>query len=183
MTTANKITIIRILIIPVMIIITYINYFSKPINLFNMTLEQLIFVILFMVASFTDFLDGYIARKYDQITTFGKFLDPIADKLLVLVAMLYLMPRVPLWGVMVVLIREFIVTGIRLVAVENNHVIAASIYGKIKTFVTIIALIVLLFNDFGIKLLGDILLYLAIFTTLLSGVDYVYKNRDLIKLK
>ena len=183
MTTANKITIIRILLIPIMIIITYINYFDSPINLFQMTLGQLIFVILFMIAAFTDFLDGYIARKYNQITTFGKFLDPIADKLLVLVAMLYLMPRVPMWAIMIVLIREFIVTGIRLVAVENNHVIAASIYGKIKTFVTIIALIVLLFNDFGIKILGDILLYLAIFFTLLSGIDYVYKNKELIKLK
>ena len=142
-------------------------------------------MIVFIVAVLTDFLDGYIARRFNQVTTFGKFLDPIADKVLVLTAMLYLMitmtNRVPIWAVVIVILREFIVTTIRLMAVEKGRVIAASIYGKIKTALTMVALVVLLFHDFGITpWIGDILFYLAILMTLVSGIDYFIKNRNII---
>ncbi len=185
MTTANKLTLLRVMMIPVMIVLMYIKSLGNPIGFFNMSVAQFLIALLFIIASLTDFLDGYIARKYDQITTFGKFLDPIADKVLVMVALLYLMmtmpDRVPLWAVMIVIVREFMVTGVRLLAIEKGNVIAASIYGKIKTATTMIALIVLLFNDFGMTTwIGDILFYLAIFFTLLSGIDYLYKNRKII---
>ncbi|MDD4194596.1 MAG: CDP-diacylglycerol--glycerol-3-phosphate 3-phosphatidyltransferase [Acholeplasmataceae bacterium] len=185
MTTANKLTILRVLMIPVMIVLMYINSLQKPIGFFNMSTAQFIIALLFIIASLTDFLDGYIARKYHQITTFGKFLDPIADKVLVMVALLYLMmimpSRVPLWAVMIVIIREFMVTGVRLLAIEKGQVIAASIYGKIKTATTMVALIILLFNDFGLTVwIGNVLFYIAIFFTLMSGIDYLYKNRKVI---
>ena len=185
MTTANKLTLIRVLLIPIMIAILYVKPLSNPVGFFDMTLAGLLFAILFCIASFTDFLDGYIARKYNQITTFGKFLDPIADKVLVMVALFHLMMimpnRVPLWAVMIVIVREFMVTGVRLLAIEKGHVIAASIYGKIKTATTMFALIVLLFNDFGFSpWFGNVLFYLAIFSTLVSGIDYLYKNRQVI---
>lgn len=185
MTTANKLTLLRVLMIPVMILFMYIQSLQKPIGFFNMSIAQFVIASLFVLASFTDFLDGYIARKYQQITTFGKFLDPIADKVLVMVALLYLMLmmplRVPLWAVMIVIIREFMVTGVRLLAIEKGTVLAASIYGKIKTATTMFALIVLLFNDFGLSMwIGDILFYVAIFFTLMSGIDYLYKNRNII---
>ena len=185
MTTANKLTLLRVFMIPVMVLLMYIKSLENPIGFFNMSVAQFLIALLFIIASLTDFLDGYIARKYHQITTFGKFLDPIADKVLVMVALLYLMMimpgRVPLWAVMIVIIREFMVTGVRLLAIEKGHVIAASIYGKIKTATTMVALIILLFNDFGLTVwIGNILFYLAIFFTLMSGIDYLFKNKKII---
>ncbi|TNF09694.1 MAG: CDP-diacylglycerol--glycerol-3-phosphate 3-phosphatidyltransferase [Bacillota bacterium] len=185
MTTANKLTILRVLMIPVMIIFLYIEPLKKDIGFLGLQINQFVFAILFIIASITDLLDGYVARKYNQITTFGKFLDPIADKVLVMVAFLYLMismpDRVPLWAVMIVIIREFMVTGIRLLAIEHGLVIAASPYGKIKTATTMVALIVLLFNDFMMpNIIGDVLFYLAIFFTAFSGIDYLLKNKKII---
>lgn len=185
MTTANKLTLLRVFMIPVMVLLMYIKSLEDPIGFFNMSIAQFLIALLFIIASLTDFLDGYIARKYHQITTFGKFLDPIADKVLVMVALLYLMMimpgRVPLWAVMIVIIREFMVTGVRLLAIEKGHVIAASIYGKIKTATTMVVLIILLFNDFGLSVwIGNILFYLAIFFTLMSGIDYLFKNKKII---
>jgi CDP-diacylglycerol---glycerol-3-phosphate 3-phosphatidyltransferase len=186
MTTANKLTLLRVLMIPIMILFIYMKSMESPLGFFNdILLNQLIFAILFVVASFTDLLDGYVARKYNQITTFGKFLDPIADKVLVMVAFLFLMiltpDRVPLWAVMIVIVREFAVTGVRLLAVEKGKVIAASPYGKIKTASTMIALIIMLFNDFGLPtLIGDIIFWIAILFTLISGFDYLIKNKEVI---
>lgn len=185
MTTANKLTLLRVLLIPIMIVFMYIESMKSQTGFFGMTLDRLWISILFIIASFTDFLDGYIARKYNQITTFGKFLDPIADKVLVMVAFLYLMQimpdRVPLWAVMIVIIREFAVTGIRLLAVEKGKVIAASPYGKLKTATTMLALIILLFNDFGLPvIIGDILFYAAILFTVISGLDYLFKNKHIV---
>lgn len=185
MTTANKITIIRFIMIPIMLVIIYINPLKDDIGFLNLSIGAFIFAVLFVIAALTDFLDGYIARKYNQITTFGKFLDPIADKVLVLVAMLYLMTidptRVPLWAVMIVIVREFVVTSIRLIAVDQGLVIAASPYGKIKTASTMVALVILLFNDFGMTpWIGNIIFYFAILMTLISGIDYFMKNRKSI---
>ncbi|MBN2299846.1 MAG: CDP-diacylglycerol--glycerol-3-phosphate 3-phosphatidyltransferase [Acholeplasmataceae bacterium] len=185
MTTANKLTILRLLMIPVMIVFIYLKSLQKSIGFLGLDINQFIFAVLFVLASFTDLLDGYIARKYNQITTFGKFLDPIADKVLVMVALLFLMmiapDRVPLWAVMIVIIREFMVTGIRLIAVERGKVIAASPYGKIKTASTMVALILILFNDFGLPILiGNIIFWIAIAFTLISGIDYLLKNKKII---
>ncbi len=185
MTLANKLTILRVLMIPIMIIFIYVEPLKEDIGFLSLQINQFIFAVLFILASITDLLDGYIARKYNQITTFGKFLDPIADKVLVMAAFLYLMvlmpDRVPLWALMVVIIREFMVTGIRLLAVEKGNVIAASPYGKIKTATTMVALIILLFNDFGLPvIIGDILFYLAIFFTAFSGIDYLLKNKKTV---
>lgn len=191
MTTANKLTILRILLIPVMITVLYIDALVIDTEFLNMTVQQIIFAGLFILASLTDFLDGYIARKYNQITTFGKFLDPIADKVLVFTALLYLMVQMPdrvaIWGVMVIIVREFLVTGVRLIAVEHGKVIAASHLGKYKTLTTMLAIIMFLFNDFGLTLIHpnlvwvtNIVYYIAIFFTVWSGFDYLYKNREII---
>ena len=184
MTTANKLTILRVLMIPVMILFVYIEGLKKDIGFLGLSYGQFLFAIFFVIASLTDMLDGYVARKYNQITTFGKFLDPIADKVLVVTAFLYLMlispDRVPMWAVMIVIIREFMVTGIRLLAVEKGKVIAASPYGKIKTATTMVALIILLFNDFALpEIIGDVLFYLEIFFTAFSGMDYLLKNYNI----
>lgn len=185
MTTANKLTLTRVFMIPVMIIVVYLNVLKEPIGFLDMEIGHFIFAILFIIASLTDFLDGHIARKYNQITTFGKFLDPIADKVLVMVAFLYLMllmpDRVPMWAVMIVIVREFAVTGVRLLAIERGKVIAASPFGKAKTASTMVALIILLFNDFALTpWIGDILFWIAILFTVISGLDYLIKNRAVI---
>lgn len=185
MTTANKITISRFLIIPVMLVLIYMEPLKASIGFFNLSIGGFIFAVLFVIGAITDFVDGQIARRFNQITTFGKFLDPIADKVLVLTAMLYLMVtmtnRVPIWAVAIVITREFIVTTIRLMAVEKGSVIAASIYGKIKTAATMVALVILLFNDFGLTVwIGNIIFYFAILMTLISGIDYFWKNKTII---
>ncbi len=191
MTTANKLTIFRVILIPVMIGVLYIDALVIQTSFLNMNVQQIIFGALFVVASLTDLLDGYVARKYNQITTFGKFLDPIADKILVFAALFYLMlnfeSRVPLWSVMIIIVREFLVTGVRLLAVEKGHVIAASNLGKYKTASTMVAIIIMLFNDFGLTMidpnfvwLGNIVYYIAVFFTIYSGIDYLLKNKQVI---
>lgn len=200
MTIANKLTIFRIFLIPVMIIFAVIPGLNNNNLFWGITTGQLIFMIIFIIASFTDFLDGYLARKRNEITTFGKFLDPIADKLLVLTALIFLIvfPRwngskvIPqiLVGVTVIIIREFVVTGIRLLAVDKGKVIAASKLGKIKTATTMVAIIIMLFNGFNIahsianKPVMDwfslIFFWLAILFTIISGVDYFVKNKEII---
>ncbi len=185
MTTANKLTLSRMALIPIMIVFVSIQSLSNQLLFFDMSVAQFVFAVLFVLAAFTDFLDGYIARKYHQVTSFGKFLDPIADKLLVVVALLYLMQimpnRVPLWTVSIVIFREFLVTGIRLLAIEKGILIVASPFGKIKTASTMVALILLLFNDFGLSpSMGNILYYFAIAMTLISGLDYFIKNKKSI---
>ena len=134
MNLANKLTIFRIILVPIMVIIPFLGINGE---IFNIPLTWIIIDLIFIIASITDKLDGYIARSRNQITTFGKFLDPIADKILVLAAMIMLVEannRLPAWIPIVVLFREFIVSGYRLVAVEKGgKVIAASIWGKLKT--------------------------------------------------
>lgn len=204
MTIANKITIGRILLIPIMIIFILIPSLNRPDNpiIFRMTTGQLIFAILFIIASASDFLDGYLARSRNEITTFGKFLDPIADKILVLTALIF-MTKFPYWadatqdrysiyiltGILIIIIREFVITGIRLIAVDKGVVIAASPLGKAKTFSTMTAIIVMLFNGFGLmNLIKEGLFdyvsmgifWVSIVLTLLSGVDYIIRNRAII---
>ncbi|MBO5417799.1 MAG: CDP-diacylglycerol--glycerol-3-phosphate 3-phosphatidyltransferase [Clostridia bacterium] len=194
MNLPNKITLLRIALIPVFMIFAFpypefMQSISFPGLSFLVKYSDLIALILFVVAASTDAVDGHIARKYNLVTDFGKFLDPIADKLLVTAALLALMcvDKVYAWATMIILIREFIVTGLRLVAGTKGIVIAAGQLGKLKTVFQTAALSVLLaapvFPAGGEKIvyiIGDILMGIAVLLTIVSGVEYIYKNRKVI---
>ena len=140
-------------------------------------------LILFCVASLTDMLDGKIARKYNLVTNFGKFMDPLADKLLVCSAMICMieMGKLPAWIVIVIIAREFIISGFRLVASDNGIVIAASYWGKFKT-VFQMAMIIVLIADFGgvFDIIAQILIWIALALTIISLIDYVVKNKEVL---
>lgn len=196
MNLANKLTLFRIILVPIILIIPFFNI---PGDIVGVPITYLIIDIIFIIASITDKLDGHIARSRNQITTFGKFLDPIADKILVIVAMLILVEsgRLPAWIPAIVVIREFIVSGYRLVAVEKSgKVIAASIWGKIKTCTQMLGLVVAFIdvNSFGaifsgnlsgvpfaINLVTTILLSISVIATIFSGIDYLKGSKDLFK--
>ena len=171
MTTANKLTIFRIILIPVFLVILYLGFPGS-------TWAAL---AVFIVASLTDTLDGYIARHYDQITDFGKFMDPLADKMLVMAAMCYFVECGAMrgWVLAVVLLREFAVSGMRLVAVEQGRVIAAAWSGKIKTAATMVCICVMLVVSARWAVIACEAVILV--TTLYSGAEYFVKNRDVFK--
>ena len=193
---AHKLTVFRIILVPIMAIIPYLNlqgdFFGLPLTYFWMEL-------IFIVASITDKLDGYIARSRNQVTTFGKFLDPLADKILVLTAMVLLVElgKIPAWIPIIVLAREFLVSGYRLIAVEKGgKVIAASIWGKLKTVTQMIAIILVMFDsnpfaecfkgtlsgvDFGLNLIATIILLISVVATIFSGIDYMKNSKELLK--
>ncbi len=174
MNVANKITIARILLTPLLIVLLMIDI---PYHM------EAAFIV-FLIASLTDKLDGYIARKYNTITDLGKFLDPLADKLLVSGALLMFIQlgKIQAWVVFIVIAREFSVTGLRAIAAKNNIVIAASPLGKMKTVVQIITIIILMLDNFPFSLIAIkmdiILVYFMLFITIASGVDYFLKNRN-----
>lgn len=196
MNLANKLTIFRIILVPIMAIIPYLNlqgdFIGLPLTYFWM-------LLIFIVASITDKLDGYIARSRNQVTTFGKFLDPLADKILVLTAMVLLVElgKIPAWIPVIVLAREFLVSGYRLIAVEKGgQVIAASIWGKLKTVTQMLAIILIMFDrnnfwdcfrggltsvDFAINLVATILLLISVIATIFSGADYMKNGKELFK--
>ncbi len=188
MNLPNKLTMLRMILIPVMITV---YLFIEPIGLSSYWIMGIIFV----VASFTDYLDGAIARKRNIVTTFGKFMDPLADKLLVMTALLILSDIaakglldtiwMPFWVPLIILAREFIVTSVRLVAVGEGTILAASKLGKAKTALTMVAIIWYLFLlpyniAVIVNVIGWILMLLSVGMTLLSGFDYVWKNRKII---
>ena len=167
-TTANKITVLRIILIPVFLFLAYRELMIPA-------------LIVYLIACISDMLDGYIARHYNQITNFGKFMDPLADKMLVLSAMCVFIEKgqMPGWVVAVVLFREFAVSGLRLIAVEQGRVIAAGWSGKIKTTVTMIGLAaMMLWNTRPVNLTVSLLVLL---TTVWSGVEYFMKNKDVFQ--
>ncbi len=176
MNIANKITILRILMVPIFLIFMLVE--------FPYHMEAA--VTVFIAASLTDKLDGYIARKYNMITDFGKFMDPLADKLLVTGAFLVLIQfgRIEAWIVFIILAREFAVTGLRTLAAAQNVIIAASKYGKIKTVTQIVAIVILLLDNYPFSLVNVpmdiIMVYAALISTVLSGVDYFNKNIQVI---
>ena len=196
MNLANKITIFRIILVPIMVIIPFLgiqgswNYIPY---------EWIIIYLIFIIASITDKLDGTIARKRNEITTFGKFLDPIADKILVLAAMIMLVEagRLPAWIPIIVLFREFIVSGYRLVAVEKGgKVIAASIWGKIKTVTQMIAIILMCIDingyfgmlkghltgwDLALNIVTSVLITISVIATIFSGWEYIKDGKELLK--
>ena len=167
-TTANKITVLRILLIPVFLVLAYGEH-------------RVAALLVYLIACLSDFADGYIARHYHQITNFGKFMDPLADKMLVLAAMCWFIEngQIPGWVVAVVLFREFAVSGLRLIAVEQNRVIAAAWSGKIKTATTMVALALMMV--FPVRWLNVVCSILILLTTVYSGVEYFLKNRDVFQ--
>jgi len=202
MTLPNKLTMLRIILIPVMVIIYYIPFFSNTyvfkLNdgigfFYGLSISSLIMFVIFALASITDFFDGAIARKYNLITSFGKFADPLADKMLVFTAMTLLMLDVlpygdwyqyimPAFAFIIMLIREFMVSGIRMVVALKGEAVAAGWMGKWKTFVTMIAIIVLFFMHIHIviAIIGMVLMYIACILTITSGIQYFYNARKII---
>ena len=196
MNLANKLTIFRIILVPIMVIIPFLGLEGK---IYGIPITCLIIDLIFIVASITDKLDGYIARSKNQITTFGKFLDPLADKILVLAAMMMLveMQKLPAWIPIIVLAREFIVSGYRLVVVEKGgKVIAASKWGKLKTVTQMIAIILafvdtyafgecflglLRGSDFILNLMVTIMMTVQTIATIFSGIDYVKGGEKFLK--
>ena len=195
MNLPNKITIARILLVPIMMLMPYIGITAK--TSFGLPIVNIIILIIFLVASFTDYLDGHIARKRNIVTNFGKFLDPIADKLLVLAALVMLVEAkiIPGWIPIVIAAREFMVSAIRMLVATEGKVIAASKLGKIKTVTQMVA-ISLAFLDTNyfmsfvcgsltgfaliLNILMSVAMLLAVIATIWSGVDYFMKSKDVV---
>ena len=196
MNLANKLTIFRMILVPIMVIFAYLPIGG---DVYGVAIPMIIMDVIFIIASITDKLDGYIARSRNQVTTFGKFLDPLADKILVLTAMVILVEKakLPAWIPVIVLAREFIVSGFRLVAVEKGGiVIAASVWGKLKTVTQMIALI-FAFVDVGgfftfvsgsltgghlvINIISSVMMAISTVATIFSGWNYVWGGRNLFK--
>ena len=176
MNLPNKLTIFRVILIPFFVVCMLVP--AIPFN-------NIIACVIFCVASFTDFLDGYLARRDGLVTNFGKFMDPLADKLLVGAALICLIEtgQLPAWVVVIIISREFIISGFRLIASDNGVVIAASYWGKFKTVTQMVMVIVLILNIPGVifAVIGRLLMWLAVILTVVSLVDYVVKNKDVLK--
>ena len=188
MNLANRLTIFRVILVPIMVIIPF---FGLEETLWGIPISNLLIDLIFIIAAITDKLDGYIARSKNQITSFGKFLDPLADKILVLSAMLMLveMNKLPAWIPIIVLAREFLVSGYRLVAVEKGgEVIAASKWGKLKTVTQMIAIILAFLDlhafgdcftgflqggDFVLNVIVTVMMIIQTIATVFSGIDYM----------
>ena len=212
MNLPNKLTIFRIILVPIMVIIPFLNIQGEVLGI---PITYLIIDLIFIIASITDKLDGYLARKNNQVTNFGKFLDPIADKILVVAAMILFveMGRLPAWIPIIVIFREFAVSGYRLIAVQNSgKVIAANIWGKLKTVTQMIAIILCFVDKFSfgdfifrvsneadavissvgiymtsgqfvINILSTVMLLICVIATIFSGWDYLKGGKELLKDK
>ena len=175
MNLPNKLTVGRFIAVPIFIVVFMMGY-------------HYISAIIFIVASFTDYLDGKIARKYNLVTNFGKIMDPLADKILVISALVCLVDtgQVAAWMLIVILAREFTVTGLRTVAAAQGIVIAAGMTGKIKTVLQMIAVPLLIIQNWPFSFVGipvaDIMLWASVIMTIVSGTEYVYKNRQVFSM-
>lgn len=178
MNLPNKLTVVRVLMIP------FFVWFMLPSLGGEMAASKWIALVIFCIASLTDLLDGKIARKYNLVTNFGKFMDPLADKLLVGAAMICLveMGRLPAWIVIVIISREFIISGFRLIASDNGIVIAASYWGKFKTVFQMAMIIVLIaaFEGSVFAVVEQILIWVSLILTIVSLVDYIRKNKEVL---
>ena len=174
MNLPNKLTTFRVILIPffVFFLTDLVGNWGKWIAL-----------AIFIVASLTDFLDGYIARKYNLVTNFGKFMDPLADKLLVCSAMICLIEKgaIPSWIVTIIIAREFIISGFRLIASDNGVVIAASYWGKFKTVFQMVMICLMIADIAQIAIVTTVVMYIALALTIISLVDYLIKNKDVMK--
>ena len=177
MNLPNKLTVLRVIMVPFFVFFMLTDV-GGPAN-------KWIALVLFCVASLTDMLDGKIARARNLVTNFGKFMDPLADKLLVCSAMICMIPlgKLQAWFVIIIIAREFIISGFRLVAADNGIVIAASYWGKVKTFVQMAMSIFLVFHFQAevFRIIESILIYASVILTIISLVDYIYKNRGVMK--
>lgn len=177
MNIANKLTLFRIFLVPIFII-----------SILFLGIDNILCFFIFIIASITDMLDGYLARSRNLVTTFGKFMDPLADKILSCSALVMLIQfeKVEAWLVCIVLSREFIISGFRLIAATNKIVISASIYGKIKTITQLLAISLILLNSTNIVSIpysfDKILWYISVIFTVISAVDYIFKNIKILDL-
>ncbi|MCX4306774.1 MAG: CDP-diacylglycerol--glycerol-3-phosphate 3-phosphatidyltransferase [Acetatifactor sp.] len=174
MNLPNKLTIFRVILIPFFVVLL----------LFEITdYDKWIALAIFIIASLTDFLDGHIARKYNLVTNFGKFMDPLADKLLVCSALICLveLSKIPAWIVILIIAREFIISGFRLVASDNGVVIAASYWGKFKTTFQIVMICLMIADLESLYFVTQIVMWIALALTVISLVDYLVKNKDVMK--
>ncbi|MCR2820648.1 CDP-diacylglycerol--glycerol-3-phosphate 3-phosphatidyltransferase [Lederbergia panacisoli] len=189
MNLPNKITVARVILIPLFLLLMLVPFNWGRVSLPGTELElsHLIGALIFILASITDWVDGYYARKHNLVTNLGKFLDPLADKLLVSAAFIVLveMHLAPSWIVIVIISREFAVTGLRMILSGTGEVVAANMLGKIKTWTQIIAISLLLLHNVFFEAIGfpldTIALWVALFFTVWSGYEYFYKNRAIFK--
>ena len=190
MNTANKLTLLRIILIPFFLVCFYIEELTVrtvSLNGFLIPYANIIALIIFLIAALTDFVDGYIARKYNMITDFGKFMDPLADKLLVTAALLIFIEKdlIASWIVFIILAREFMVTGLRTIAASKGVIMAAGWSGKLKTVIQFIMIGTLLLLNYPFALIDfpmdQILIALAAILTLSSGIEYLWKNAHVLK--
>lgn len=178
MNTPNKLTIARMIIVPFLVIFLLTGWGGEANRYISLT--------LFVVASFTDWFDGYLARKNNLVTNFGKFMDPLADKLLVCSAMICMidLKRLPAWFVIIIIAREFIISGFRLIAAENGIVIAANYWGKFKTASQMIMIILLILHFDGIfVILEQIFIWLSLALTIISLITYIWQNRTVLSMQ
>lgn len=177
MNLPNKLTIFRVILIIPFVIIMLSNFLGDA--------SKWVALAIFIIASLTDLLDGKIARKYNLVTNFGKFMDPLADKLLVSAAMICLveMGKIPSWIVIVIISREFIISGFRLIASDNGVVIAASYWGKFKTVFQMVMVILMIADISQIQILTTVIMWVALVLTVISLIDYLIKNKDVMKDK
>ena len=175
MNLPNKLTILRVVMIPFFVLFMVVPLIGEG--------DKWIALALFIMASLTDLLDGHIARKYNLITNFGKFMDPLADKLLVCSALICLVElgRIPSWMVIVIIAREFIISGFRLIASDNGVVIAASYWGKFKTTFQMVMICLMIANLGALHLVTDIVMWIALLLTVISLMDYLIKNKEIMK--
>ena len=178
MNLPNKLTILRVILVPF-----FVFFLLAPESLIPHSTAKWIALVIFCVASITDFLDGQIARRCNMVTNFGKFMDPLADKLLVCSGMICLIAlnRIPAWVVCIIVAREFTISGFRLIAAEKGTVIAASYWGKFKTTFQMIMVILMIANIPALQILTDIIMWIATILTIVSLVDYIAKNKDVLK--
>lgn len=174
MNLPNKLTMFRVILIPFFVVFLLVDI---------TTYDKWIALAIFIVASLTDLLDGKIARKYNLVTNFGKFMDPLADKLLVCSALICLVSlgKIAAWMVIVIIAREFIISGFRLIASDNGVVIAASYWGKFKTTFQMVMICLMIADIQQISLVTDIVMWAAVILTVVSLVDYLVKNKDVMK--
>lgn len=188
MNIPNQITVSRIIMIPIFVVFMLVDLGWGNVSLLGVTLpvEHLVGALIFIIAAITDYIDGYYARKHNLVTNMGKFLDPLADKLLVSAALIILvdLELAPAWIVIFIISREFAVTGLRLILADEGEVVAAKQLGKIKMWTQIIAISSLLLHNIVFEMFsipfGTIMLYVSLFFTLWSGWDYFYANRRVL---